>query len=81
MLKKGVNLLLFAEGDGTAHNIHRAVGDDLVVLGIPAGVKIDSAVFALTPGCADQAAVNFLENPRPRCREAGAMDIDEATLI
>ena len=80
MLEKGVDLLLFAGGDGTARNIQKAVGLNLAVLGIPAGVKIHSAVFALTPAYAGRAAADFLQNPRPRCREAEVMDIDESAF-
>ena len=74
-----VDLLLFAGGDGTARDVCRAVGGALVCLGVPAGVKIHSAVFATTPGSAGSLVALFLHD-RPtavRLREAEVMDIDE----
>lgn len=75
----GVDLLLFAGGDGTARDVCRAVDGDLVCLGVPAGVKIHSAVYATTPGSAGELAALYLHD-RPaavRLREAEVMDIDE----
>ena len=77
----GVDLLLFAGGDGTARDICRALGAGagLAVLGVPAGVKIHSAVYATTPARAGELAALFLHD-RPaavRLREAEVMDIDE----
>jgi len=75
----GVDLLLFAGGDGTARDICRAVDGDLACLGVPAGVKIHSAVYATTPGNAGELAALYLHD-RPaavRLREAEVMDVDE----
>jgi predicted polyphosphate/ATP-dependent NAD kinase len=77
LLDREVDLLLFAGGDGTARNICKAVGSGLVTLGIPAGVKIHSAVYAVTPRDAGDVAGRFLEGGVSRVREGEVMDIDE----
>jgi predicted polyphosphate/ATP-dependent NAD kinase len=76
----GVDLLLFAGGDGTARDIYRSVGHSLTVLGIPAGVKMHSAVFALNARNAGEAAVSFLTNSNPAVAEVEVMDIDEGSF-
>ena len=79
LLAAGVDLILFAGGDGTARNICAAVGDRVPVIGVPAGVKIHSAVYATTPAAAgDVAALYLHERPAAvRLREGEVMDIDE----
>jgi predicted polyphosphate/ATP-dependent NAD kinase len=73
-----VDLILYAGGDGTARDIYEAIGNDFPVLGIPAGVKIHSAVFGLTPRRTGELAREFLEGKRTRLREAEVLDLDEA---
>ena len=78
----GVSLILFAGGDGTARDILDAVASDFPVLGIPAGVKMQSAVFAVSPEAAGQLAALLAADHDGRIafRQAEVMDIDEEGL-
>jgi len=72
----GVDLLVFCGGDGTARDILNVVDTDLPVLGVPTGVKMHSAVFAVESRAAARIAMKFLWAELP-LREAEVMDVDE----
>ncbi|PIE55926.1 MAG: ATP-NAD kinase [Desulfobulbus propionicus] len=77
MVREDVDCILFAGGDGTARDIYEAVGDKVVVIGVPAGVKIHSPVFARTPRSAGELAVRFLGEDHFPVHLAEVLDIDE----
>jgi predicted polyphosphate/ATP-dependent NAD kinase len=70
----GVDLIVFCGGDGTARDIFDTVGRSVPVLGIPAGVKMYSAVFAVNPAAAADLIRQAGGIP---CRDSEVMDIDE----
>lgn len=78
LIKAGVDLILFAGGDGTARNICQAVDDSITVLGIPAGCKIHSGVYAITPKAAGRIVAMMLAGELVSVQDADVMDIDEA---
>ena len=75
-LEAGVDLLLFCGGDGTARDVYSVVGKDIPVIGIPAGVKMHSAVFAISPGGAAKIVEHFAAG-KAELRDAEVMDTDE----
>ncbi len=79
MKEMAINVLLFAGGDGTARDICSAIGEELTVIGIPAGVKIYSAVFAKNPKCAGYLAREYITYPSVGVEKAEVIDLDEET--
>ena len=73
----GVDLLVYCGGDGTTRDIMNSVGLNVPVLGVPTGVKMHSAVFAVSPQAAARVSVTYLWGNLP-LREAEVMDVDEA---
>ncbi|SDJ81815.1 ATP-NAD kinase family protein [Natronorubrum texcoconense] len=75
-LERDVDLVLFVGGDGTAVDVARVLekeSDDVTpMLGVPAGVKIYSSVFAVTPADAGRIAAEF-----DRVADREVNDIDE----
>lgn len=73
----GVDLVLFAGGDGTARNICHAIEETVPVLGVPAGCKIHSGVYAITPKAAGRVVEMLVKGELVTLADADVMDIDE----
>ncbi|WP_336345003.1 ATP-NAD kinase family protein [Halalkalicoccus ordinarius] len=74
-LERGVELVLFVGGDGTATDVAETIDErdgGTPMLGVPAGVKVYSSVFGVTPADAGRIAASF-ETTEPR----EVSDIDE----
>lgn len=82
LVKSGVDLILFAGGDGTARDIASCIVIDekqtLPVLGIPAGCKIHSGVYAITPKAAGRVVELMVTGQLVSLTSGDVMDIDEA---
>lgn len=76
----GVALILFAGGDGTARDVCAVVREDQPVLGIPAGVKIHSGVYAISPRAAGELTRRLVEGGLVRLASGEVRDLDEAAL-
>lgn len=74
MIHNGASLILFCGGDGTARDVYSSTKADVPMLGIPAGVKIYSGVFATTP---ETAAEILSRWESVRLTSAEVLDIDE----
>ncbi|MBS1262924.1 MAG: hypothetical protein MAG715_00089 [Methanonatronarchaeales archaeon] len=74
-LRRGVDVVLFCGGDGTARDVHSVVEGEVPILGIPAGVKMQSGVFATSPARSWEVADDFFAHGA--VREAEVVDVDE----
>jgi predicted polyphosphate/ATP-dependent NAD kinase len=75
MLAEHIDLLVFVGGDGTARDIHEAVGMQVPVVAVPAGVKVYSAAFALSPRAAANMVDAYIQDAGSVEKEV--LDIDE----
>jgi len=73
LVDHGVDLVVFVGGDGTAVDVAEGLADTGVpMLGVPAGVKVYSSAFAVSPEAAADIAAEF-----DRTEQREVMDIDE----
>ncbi|MCP4596271.1 ATP-NAD kinase family protein [Neptuniibacter sp.] len=77
LVSEGVDIVLFAGGDGTARNICEAIAEEVPVLGIPAGVKIHSGVYAVTPKAAGEIIAMLVKGELVTLGDQEVRDIDE----
>lgn len=73
---KEIDLLIFVGGDGTARDIYNGFGEEKLAIGIPAGVKIQSAVFAKNLVRASNLINLFLED-KVYSKKCEVQDLDE----
>ncbi len=67
-----IDVIVFCGGDGTARDVVSVTSDALPVLGIPAGVKMYSGIFALSP----EKGAEILQHAT-EIAETEVLDIDE----
>lgn len=85
LLDEPLDLLLFAGGDGTARDVYSVfeqatIDDKLPVLGVPAGVKIHSGVYGITPHASGMVVKMLLDGELVSLMSADVMDIDEVAF-
>lgn len=79
LVAAGAGLILFAGGDGTARDVAVAAGE-VPVLGVPAGVKMYSDCFAVSPAAAGRLATRWVTGQQLALRAAEVLDVDEERL-
>ncbi|MEG3767307.1 ATP-NAD kinase family protein, partial [Alteromonas sp. 14N.309.X.WAT.G.H12] len=82
ILANQADLLLFAGGDGTARNVCKRIQEEtdyaaMPVLGVPAGCKIHSGVYAVTPVAAGEVVAMMIRGELVSEIEGEVRDIDE----
>ncbi len=79
LMAQPIDILLFVGGDGTARNLCEAQVSK-PVLGIPAGVKMHSGVFALNPESAAEVIIKLITGAGVAVEQAEVRDLDELAL-
>jgi predicted polyphosphate/ATP-dependent NAD kinase len=81
LVKSKVNLIVFVGGDGTARDILDAMREvnNVLVLGVPSGVKMYSGVFAASASDAAEVVQAFLEKAA-QTMDFEIMDVDETAV-
>ena len=81
MIAAAVDGVLVVGGDGTLRDVFSVVGRSVALIGVPAGVKMYSGVFAASAVQAGRIAARHLgpDGPMP-LREAEVLDINEDSL-
>ena len=80
LLDEALDLLLFAGGDGTARDVYSVADENMPVLGVPAGVKIHSGVYGITPHASGMVVKMLLDGELVSLMSADVMDIDEVAF-
>lgn len=79
-VQHGVDIVVFTGGDGTARDVVDVLGDRVPALGIPAGVKMQSGVFAVSPEAAAELLLNLASGNWVDIAAREVRDIDESAL-
>lgn len=81
LLEAKADLIVFVGGDGTAKDILDALNadDSTPVLGVPAGVKMYSGIFAVSPAAAADVAIAYARKQADTI-EFEIMDADENAI-
>jgi predicted polyphosphate/ATP-dependent NAD kinase len=77
ILARRPDLLVFVGGDGTARDVCQVVDDRQPVLGVPAGVKMHSGVYAINPTMAAELVSQLLAGGLVNLEMREVRDIDE----
>lgn len=76
----GVELILFAGGDGTARDIYSVIKDQIPMLGIPSGVKMRSGVFGINPRDVAEILDRLLMQDERRYSSAEILDLGVGSI-
>lgn len=74
------DILLYFGGDGTSADISSALDSEIPVIGIPAGVKMHSSVFSITPEHGLRLFMDWLSGTM-EYENCDVVDIDEQLLV